>query len=214
MIRVKKSHNAPSSLNTTSRYDGEDVKQQLLADQNDKCYLCERKRDTDFEIEHHKSTHNFPNLEQDWNNLYMGCGYCNRKKSDSFDNTLVPKDCNIEDEIEHFIDFANKKAVFLSIINDEQHNETTELLSRIYNGTNKLRTTKEERFFEQTLGIMNRFTDLVMKYQESPTPETEKAVRDELSITKELLGFKYWIIKRDRTLSQVFAADIIWNKTA
>lgn len=55
MIRVKKSHNAPSSLNTTSRYDGEDVKQQLLADQNDKCYLCERKRDTDFEIEHHKT---------------------------------------------------------------------------------------------------------------------------------------------------------------
>ena len=214
MIRVKKSHNAPSSLNTTSRYDGEDVKQQLLSDQNDKCYLCERKRDTDFEIEHHKSTHNFPNLEQDWNNLYMRCGYCNRKKSDSFDNTLVPKDCNIEDEIEHFIDFANKKAVFLSIINDEQHNETAELLSRIYNGTNQPRTTKEERFFEQTLSVMNRFTDLVMKYQETPTPETEKAVRDELSITKELLGFKYWIIKRDRTLSKVFASDIIWNKTA
>ena len=211
MIRVKKSHNAPSSLNTTSRYDGEDVKQQLLADQNDKCYLCERKRDTDFEIEHHKSTHN---LVQDWNNLYMGCGYCNRKKSDSFDNTLVPKDCNIEDEIEHFIDFANKKAVFLSIINDEQHNETAELLSRIYNGTNQPRTTKEERFFEQAVSVMNRFTDLVMKYQESPTPETAKAVRDELSITKELLGFKYWIIKSDRTLSQVFAADIIWNKTA
>ena len=44
--------------------------------------------------------------------------------------------------------------------------------------------------------------------------QTAKAVRDELSITKELLGFKYWIIKRDQTLSQVFAADIIWNKTA
>ena len=214
MIRVKKNHDVPSSLTTTSRYDGEDVRKQLLVDQNDKCYLCERKRDTDFEIEHHKSTHNFPDLVQDWNNLYMGCGYCNRKKSDSFDNTLVPKDCNIEDEIEHFIDFANKKAVFLSKINDEQHNETTELLSRIYNGTNKLRTTKEERFFEQAVSVMNRFTDLVMRYQESPTPETAKAVRDELSITKELLGFKYWIIKSDRTLSQVFAADIIWNKTA
>ena len=100
MIRVKKNHDVPSSLTTTSRYDGEDVRKQLLVDQNDKCYLCERKRDTDFEIEHHKSTHNFPDLVQDWNNLYMGCGYCNRKKSDSFDNTLVPKDCNIEDEIE------------------------------------------------------------------------------------------------------------------
>lgn len=214
MIRVKKSHNAPSSLNTTSRYDGEDVKQQLLADQNDKCYLCERKRDTDFEIEHHKSIHNFPDLAQDWNDLYMGCGYCNRKKSDSFDNTLVPKDCNIEDEIEQTIDFFNKKAIFSSKVNDEQHAETIELLYRIYNGISQPRTTKEERFFEQAVSVMNRFTDLVMKYQESPTPETAKAVRDELSITKELLGFKYWIIKSDRTLSQVFAADIIWNKTA
>lgn len=214
MIRVKKSHNVPSSLTTTSRYDGEDVKKQLLADQNDKCYLCERKRDTDFEIEHHKSIHNFPKLEQDWNNLYMGCGYCNRKKSDSFDNTLVPKDCNIEDEIEQSIDYFNKKAVFSSKINDEQHDETMELLYRIYNGINQPRTTKEERFFEQALSVMNRFTDLVMKYQETPTPETEKAVRDELSITKELLGFKYWIIKRDHILRQVFASDIVWNKTA
>jgi hypothetical protein len=144
----------------------------------------------------------------------MGCGYCNKKKSDSFDNILVPRDCNIEDEIEQTIDFSNKKAVFLSRVDDEQHNQTTKLLCRIYNGTNQLRTTKEERFFEQTLSVMNRFTGLVMKYQETPTPETEKAVRDELSITKELLGFKYWIIKRDRTLSQVFATDIIWNKTA
>ena len=214
MIRVKKSHDVPSSLTTTSRYDGEDIKIQLLADQYEKCYLCERKRDTDFEIEHHKSEHNFPDLAQDWNNLYMGCGYCNRKKSDSFDNTLVPKDCNIEDEIEQTIDFVNKKAIFSPRVNDQQHVETVELLCRIFNGTKQLRTTKEERFFEQALGVMNRFTDLVMKYQEYPTPETEKAVRDELSITEELLGFKYWIIKRDRTLSQVFANDIIWNKTA
>jgi uncharacterized protein (TIGR02646 family) len=214
MIRVKKSYDAPSSLTTTSRYDGEDVKEQLLADQNDKCYLCERKRDTDFEIEHHKSAHNYPSLVQDWNNLYMGCGYCNRKKSDSFDNTLVPRDCNIEDEIEQTIDYANKKVVFLSKVDDEQHDETIRLLDRIYNNANQPRKVKEEHFFEQAIGVMNRFTDLVMKYQESPTPETEKAVRDELSIEKELLGFKYWIIKSDRTLSQVFAADIIWNKTA
>ena len=214
MIRVKKNPGVPLSLTTTSRYDGEDVKKQLLADQIDKCYMCERKRDKDFEIEHHKSIHNFPDLAQGWNNLYMGCGYCNKKKSDSFDNILVPKDCNIEDEIEQTIDYFNKKAVFSSKVNDEQHDETIELLGRIYNGTNQPRTIKEERFFEQTLSVVNRFTDLVMRYQETPTPETEKAVRDELSITKELLGFKYWIIKKDRTLSQVFASDIVWNKTA
>ena len=112
MIKVYKDSHIPSSLTTTSAYDGEDVKRQLLADQYDKCYICERNRDTDFEIEHHKSQTNYPNLIQDWNNLFMGCGYCNRKKSSCFDNILNPKECNIEDEIEQRIDFINKKALF------------------------------------------------------------------------------------------------------
>ena len=214
MIRVYKHPDAPSSLTTTKNYDGEDVKKQLLADQHDKCYLCERNRDTDFEIEHHKSEHNYPDLVQDWDNLYMGCGYCNRKKSDSFDNTLVPNGCNIEDDIEQSIDFANKKAVFSSKVDDGQHNETIELLYRIYNGTKRVRTFKEERFFEQVLGIVNRFADLIKNYQENPSRDNKKAVSDELTIDKEMLGFKYWMVKKDNVLSQVFANDIIWNKTA
>ena len=71
MIRVYKDSNVPSSLTTTTAYDGEDVKKQLLADQHDKCYLCERNRDTDFEIEHHRSEHNYPELRQNWDNLFM-----------------------------------------------------------------------------------------------------------------------------------------------
>ena len=51
MIRERKSENVPSSLLTTSQYDGEDVKAQLLEDQHEKCYICERKLGTDFEIE-------------------------------------------------------------------------------------------------------------------------------------------------------------------
>ena len=212
MIRVFKSPNATSSLATTSRYDGEDVKKQLLSDQHDKCYLCERNRDTDFEIEHHKSEHNYPKLIQDWENLYMGCGYCNRKKSDSFDNTLLPKDVNIEDEIEQCMDLSNNKAVFALKVDDEQHKETEKLLNRIYNGTRIGRNFKEKRFFQQALGVYNRFTDLIKAYQKNPNPENEKAIRNELSIDKELLGFKYWIIKKDAALSATFANDIIWNK--
>ena len=214
MIRVFKSPNVPSSLTTTSRYDGEDVKKQLSSDQHDKCYLCERNRDTDFEIEHHKSEHNYPKLIQDWENLYMGCGYCNRKKSDFFDNTLLPKDVNIEDEIEQCMDLSNNKAVFASKVDDEQHKETEKLLNRIYNGTRIGRNFKEKRFFQQALGVYNRFTDLIKAYQENPNLENENAIRNELSIDKELLGFKYWIIKKNAALSATFTNDIIWNKTA
>ena len=77
-----------------------------------------------------------------------------------------------------------------------------------------MRTFKEERFFEQVLGVVNRFADLIKKYQETPSLDNKRAVSDELAIDKEMLGFKYWIIKKDEMLSQVFANDIIWNKTA
>lgn len=213
MIRVFKGNNVPSSLTTTSRYDGDDVKKQLQEDQHDKCYLCERNRVTDFVIEHHKSKVNYPDLVQVWENLFMGCSYCNGKKSTFFDNTLRPNNINIEDEIEQRMDLSNKKAVFASRVDDEEHAETVALLSRIYNGSKKVRNFREERFFEQALGIYNRFTELVKAYHENPNQETEKAIRDELSIDKELLGFKYWIIKNNEVLADIFSHDIIWNKT-
>ena len=62
--------------------------------------------------------------------------------------------------------------------------------------------------------VMNRFNQLIDAYRYNPSKFTEEAVREELSIDKEMLGFKYWIIKKDEVLSQVFANDIIWNKTA
>ena len=214
MIRVRKSAIVPQSLTTTSAYDGEDVKKQLLEDQYDKCYLCERSCCTDFQVEHHKSKSegHFPELRQDWNNLFMGCSYCNGKKSDIFDDTLYPATINIEDEIEQRIDFLNKKAVFSSNTNDNQHKQTIGLLSRIHNGTNTLRRIKEERFIEYVISVVNSFLALIMNYQEHPSIETENAVRRELCIDKEMLGFKYWIIKDNPQLYAVFKDDIKWNK--
>ena len=212
MIRVYKCPEEPSSLKRTSKYDGEDVKIQLITDQHKKCYICERQRITDFEIEHYKSQKNYPDLIRDWDNLFMGCSYCNDKKLNFFDNILNPIDSNIEETIEQRIDYDNKRAVFKSDINDNQHNNTIELLNRIYNGTSHIRKIKEKQFFEYALSVINRFLELAFHFLEKPSLENEKAVRDELAIDREMLGFKYWIIRDNPTLLKVFAQDIIWNK--
>ena len=212
MIKVYKSPDAPSSLATTTRYDGEDVKLQLLADQHDKCYICERRRDTDYEIEHHKSVDNYPALSREWGNLFLSCKYCNGKKSNSFDDTLNPKDCGIEEDIEQRVDFANKKALFFSNISDPRHTETIRLLNRIYNGAKRVRTIKEERFMEQAISVVNRFLDLAIKYQETPDVNTEKAIINELAVEQELLGFKYWIIRDNPALYSVFGQYMTWNR--
>lgn len=130
-----------------------------------------------------------------------------------YDKILNPLTVNIEDEIEQTIDYANKKAEFaVSGNSTASHDETIKLLERVFNGTNKLRKIKEERFFEYFVSVMNRFQALAGLYLEAPTSQNEKAVRDELGIDKEFLGFKYWVIKSNVQLTATFANDIIWNK--
>ena len=208
MIRVRKSENVPSSLLITSQYDGEDVKAQLLEDQHEKCYICERKLGTDFEIEHFKSKNNYPELRQEWTNLFLACGYCNRKKSSSFDDNLYPLDTNIEDEIEQRIDFSSNKASFVTTIDDVPHQNTVRMLHVFYNGKKKMRVIKEERFFDEAKQKMNRFLEKVNTFLMEPTPANRALVAAELSIEQEMLGFKYWVI-RDNHLEAEFKDEIV-----
>lgn len=212
MIRVRKNSNVPSSLSKTSAYNGTDVLQQLENDHYKKCYLCERILCTEYQVEHHKSQENHPQLRQDWNNLFWACGYCNGKKGNHFDNLLDPTTVNIEDEIMQVVDFSQKKASFTSLVDTNAHNDTCKFLTRIHNGTNRLRTKREENFFEYVMGIINNFYRLVSQYLNAPTEENQSFIRESLQIDKECLGFKYWIIKNHPQLSATFANDIVWNK--
>lgn len=218
MIRVAKSKFAPQTLATTKAYDGEDVKRQLLTDQHEKCYLCERHLDTDFQIEHFLPGKHHPELIRQWTNLYLACSYCNNKKEDGFNSLLVPTAVNIEEEIKQTIDFKTNKALFSAVQDDdESHRQTIELLARLFNGKNKkFRTTKEDRFFKSALRSINRFHALVNDYFatiDQPTHAAAiQAIRNELAIDCEYLGFKYWIIQQHEALRQEFAVDVRWNK--
>ena len=213
MIREKKSTNTPTSLSSSKRYDGEDVKKQLMADQHEKCYICERKLTTDFEIEHLKSQSKYPDLVQEWANLFLACRYCNEKKSDSFDDNVDPLVTNVEEEISQRIDFGLNKAIFETSVADVQHNNTVRMLNLFYNGKGgkKLRKKKEERFFDYAKQKVIGFMKIVNDYLMHPTEINRNIVVEELGIDKELLGFKYWII-RDYNLNEIFKNNIIWNK--
>lgn len=212
MIKEKKNANVPTSLLRTQQYDGEDVKKQLQGDQHEKCYICERKLTTDFEIEHRKSQNNYPELAQEWTNLFIACGYCNRKKSDSFDDNVDPLTTNVEEEISQRINFKLNKALFATTIADVQHDNTVRMLNLFYNGkSGKLRKLKEENFFNYAKQKVIGFMRIVNDYLVNPTEHNRDIVAEELGIDKELLGFKYWII-RDYNLSEDFKNNIIWNK--
>ncbi|MBU3836847.1 MAG: hypothetical protein H9777_00665 [Candidatus Phocaeicola faecigallinarum] len=58
---------------------------------------------------------------------------------------------------------------------------------------------------------MIEFSRIVNKFIMNPTPQNRALVAGELAIDKELLGFKYWMI-RDFALEEEFRNEIVWNK--
>lgn len=213
MIRIRKHCEAPASLAKQTSWTEEDVIGQLKADQYGKCYLCERIQVTDFQVEHHRSRTNFPALKFEWTNLLWSCGYCNGKKSSSFDNMLNPIDENIEDLVHQSFDFPNAKAIFSNTGDkSEQVNATITFLDRIFNGTNKIRTIREQHFYDFAISRITSFQEKAISWLQTKSNETESAIIEELSIESEFLGFKYWIIKSNESLHQTFGKYIKWHK--
>lgn len=210
MIKVLKSEDVPTSLATTLQYNGEDVAKQLYMDQKRKCYLCERRCVTDYQVEHRRSQAHFPEDRLSWNNLLLGCSYCNAKKSSDYDNIVDPTHVNVEEVISQRINYADKIAVF-DTANNMSFHKTIELLRRIYNGTGRIRTLREKSFFEYFIKEMNKFNKAVSNYLSDPSVDNVCIIRELLSIEQEFLGFKYWIIKDNGILEQ-FSDYCIWNK--
>ena len=210
MIQLQKTTTAPASLTTKKRYDRKDVIDLLAKDHYYKCYICERKLTTDFQVEHLHSQEHYPDEKYNWDNLFFVCSYCNGKKSANFDGIVNPTKEAIEEKIVQTLNYD--KADFATNDTSAAIQQTIVLLNRIFNGKNAIRTLKEERFFEEFLSKMNNFEKAVNNYLSAPTPETKEVVRELLSIKQDFLGFKYWIIKNNPTLFREFSNNIIWNK--
>lgn len=213
MIRVFKNNHAPESLEKQASWTEEDVINQLKMDQYQKCYLCERILITDFQVEHHKSRKNFPALTYEWTNLYWSCSYCNSKKSSSFDDLLNPVDNNIEDLIYQSFDFPNGKAQ-ISATEDfsPQTNNTIILLNRIFNGTNRIRTTREQQLYNYAISKITSFQNMSVSWLKHRSEEVKNAIIKELDLSSEFLGFKYWIIRSNEILFTAFGKYIVWHK--
>ena len=216
MIKVFKKTTPPESLTAQKKYDSEEVKQQLIADHQGKCYLCERVLTTDFQVEHLHSQEHFPEEKYNWHNLFLSCSYCNGKKSNLLDNILNPAQEPIESLITQELDYLNKKAVFKQVNTpaSTEVQQTLSLLERIFNGTHKMRKIKEERFFEDFLSKMNAFQKAINNFLMADNKQTRLVLQEELTINREFLGFKYWIIQNNPKLLSEFAQDIIWNKNS
>jgi len=210
MIRICKTADRPQTLDKSYRAD--EVCKQLLRDQNDKCYLCERHLTTDYQVEHFKSQANSEGLKQAWENLFVACGYCNSRKSDKYDDILDPTCCDIEAVIEHSNDFAKQKALFNSDDTAPETLSTIQLLNVLFNGRLPYRNVREQRFYEEFLQKMNVFSNAVDHYMSGKKEEFYPVIKEQLDIRSEYLGFKYAIVHGNKLLERDFGTMTVWNK--
>lgn len=213
MIRVRKNPIEPPDL-AVYGYGADKVKLAMLSDQYGKCYLCEREVGTDYQVEHLKSRHQHPELENVWSNLFIACSYCNGRKSDSCDDILDPAVADIEQLISQTYDSKSGTFSFKSVGPcSVSVDHTVELLSRLFNGARPgMPNLKERRFRSEFMASYNAFIEKLNVYLESATTEHREAVERELAVGAEYLGFKYWIVKSSPNLEQVFLPTVAWNR--
>lgn len=210
MIRICKNAEKPQTLDKS--YNTDEVCKQLLRDQHDKCYLCERHLTTDYQVEHLKSKANHGDSIQMWENLFVACGYCNNKKADKYDDILEPTSHNIEVLIKHFTDFANQKVIFSSDDTSSEVLSTIQLLKLLFNGKLPYRNCREQRFYDEFVQKMNFFSYAVDNYIAGKREEYYPVIKELLDIHSEYLGFKYAIVHSNNLLKRDFVDMTIWNK--
>ena len=212
MIRVRKGPE-PEEL-AVSGYSADAVKAQLIADQDGKCYLCEREVGTDYEVEHLKSQRNHEKLTNVWTNLFLACSYCNGRKSDGFDEILDPAKANVEQLVIQRYDAKSETFQFETLSKDDVAAAlTVQLLGRLFNGLRpKMPTLKEERFRAEFRQAYNLFVSRINAYLENQTEAARTCVLSELAVKAEYLGFKYWLIMSDPHLRKTFEPAMKWNR--
>lgn len=210
MIRVSKSAE-PQELKSKG-YTSDEVKHILLQDHHEKCYLCERHTDLDFEVEHLESKDGAPELTNVWHNLFLACKYCNDRKKHLYDDIPHPDEDNWEDIIPIKMDTRNRRVEICSTNNDPKVIRLIELLLKLHNGKGQKRNLMEQRFWQLLSDSYNAFTRHLLAYIDNPDEEHRNIVLSDLDINAEYLSIKYNYIKSIPSLYADFRNDVIWNK--
>lgn len=123
---------------TSSMYNTPEVNSALREMFHGKCYICENKQITSYQIEHLIPHRKNKELIYRWENLFLSCAHCNNTKLGKYEPIL---DCTKED-IEAIIAFRKKgyfgteeELVFESRDSREEVQNTIKLLQMVYYGS-------------------------------------------------------------------------------
>lgn len=184
-----------------STYNTAEVNAALRDMFHGKCYICENKQITSYQIEHLCPHRGNADLKYDWNNLYLACAHCNNTKLDKYDPII---DCTKEN-VEDMIAFRKKgyfgieeELEFERFDSREETINTQKLLQEVYYGTTPQKKM-EAKILRRTLRKeLSTFKEYVREYQDAEEEEKEDLkylLKQELGDSSPFAAFKRWLIR-------------------
>ena len=166
-----------------------------------KCYLCENKEGSSYQIEHLKAHKNEDDLKYSWKNLFWVCAHCNNVKLDKYDNIL---DCTVEN-VDDVIAFRKsgyfgkeERLEFEALDNREETKTTILLLENVYYGKTPQKEFESKILRKRLRKELSNFKELVREYKEADgetKEDLEILLKRELKSSSEFAAFKRWLIK-------------------
>lgn len=193
-----------------SSYNTEGVNRALREIFYGKCYICENKKATSYQIEHLIPHRGDEKLKYDWQNLFLSCAHCNNIKSDKYEPVL---DCTKE-PVEKLIAFR-KKGYFGSeerleftacVENDEKIKNTIALLEDAYYGTTPQKKMEAKIIRKELREELSKFKEYVREYQEAEDEEEKEDIdllKRELKDSSAFTAFKRWLIWDNNMYSEI-----------
>lgn len=223
MIKIKrkmtdKAKRAVESLQAAkikgTTYNTEEVNLALQETFHRKCYICEYKDATSYEIEHLHPHHGDKELKYDWNNLFLVCAHCNNTKLDQYDPII---DCTKED-VEKAIAFRKKgyfgteEELLFEKLNTKKETENTQkLLWEVYYGSTPQKKMEAVILRRALRKELSEFKECVRQYQETEGEDKEDfryLARKHLEEKSPFAAFKRWLIRDNREAYPELFMDI------
>jgi uncharacterized protein (TIGR02646 family) len=218
LLFFEKSQPAPACLaqekeKASGDYKCGDVLPRLQADFKNKCYLCEREGMTSINVEHFRPHKGDTDLKFDWNNLYWSCVHCNNTKLVAYNNILDCTDPNdgIEEKLHYsFNPFPYAKVKIEALDDNQQTQETRDLILAIFNGTTTLKSIEADNLRNKLLQEIQDFQSAITDYCCEPSLDASdkdrllRKIKSHLHDSSSFTSFKRWIVRDNDRLNQEF----------
>ena len=202
---LRKASQSGGDYNTTA------VNQALREVFHGKCYICENKQATSYQIEHLIPHQGNAKFKYDWDNLFLACAHCNNTKLGKYEPVL---DCT-KVQVDKMIAFRKKgyfgseeKLEFVPMTAiDTAVENTVSLLQDVYYGTTPQKQF-EARIIRKTLRMeLSKFKEFVREYQEAEDEEEKEDIglylKRELGESSAFTAFKRWLIWDNSMYSEI-----------